>query len=246
MPYTQRLTFPVTANSNGYALYQISARGNACAIPVTVNSLGVGTSYGTGIEPSDQTQIESSFTGYRVVSAGVRVVCTANVTESKGFVTFATVPNSLNATPGLASTDGTTYPEYERYSLAGLDATWVSKPNGTESHDFVAFSEYSEDTKLILGFSGCAATTVVAQVEVIIHLELVAKVGDFAARMTTPPAKADPRLVAAQQHVRRQVPSAAQGTVAVRSKSFVDTAMQVLNTIDTVAPYVSEVAGLFL
>lgn len=241
LPYTQRLTFTVTANANGLALFQISERASACAIPITVNSLGVGTSYGVGIVPSDQADVEASFTGYRVVSTGVRVMCSANVTESKGIVTLATVPENLSATPGLASTDGTSYPEYERYALAGLDANWISKPDGVEAHQFTPFTDYAARTKLILGFSGCTPSTAIAQVEVILHYEYEAKVGDFASRMTTPAAKSNPKHATVQQLVLRQTPSASQGSTMQRSATFIDSAMRLY---DTVSPFLSEALEL--
>jgi hypothetical protein len=235
MAYTQRLTQPVTTDANGNALFQISDRGQAAFVPASLDVNGVVTTFGTGLTPSDQAEIESSFSGYRVVSSGYRVYCTANVTESKGLVLMATIPDSITGTPTVASTTGTNYPEYERYALSGLEASWISKPDGNQAQNFTSFANYAQRTKSILAFSGCTASTVVAQVELIVHLELETIIGDFTSRMATPAPNANPRHATIQQNVLAAVPSSRQGSIEDRTKSFINTAMSVVETVGSYA-----------
>jgi hypothetical protein len=226
--YTARILYTITTDANGHAALQFSGRGQAMVVPASAITVGGGiTSFGAGVAPSGQASLESTFNAYRVVSSGFRLFCSANVTESKGVVCVASVVDNIAVgTPAGLNVNDTGFMDYERFPLADMDATWISKPDGPEARKFIDYTVYPSRTKALITFAGCTPTTTVAVLEGIVHWELESIPDTFSARLATHAEPMKPSRAANAQAVLAQAPGAMSGGTKQRTSSLLSAAEQ--------------------
>jgi hypothetical protein len=220
--YTVKLSRPLNADANGFAGCYLIPGFNNCMRYMT-NFSADGASATTGAWSIEgQIELDQNFSQYRVVSSGFRVFCSANTNESKGFVQLVTAPTgSTNWQVGSMQ-----YVEAEQFSLADLDATWISKPEGPMANLYQLMDAQSDRTVGAALFGGCTPGTTVARVEFVINYELISNPGKFTSTTATQAAPDNPALRMKQSQVLTVAPSAMAGSIQSRSKSLYDYASE--------------------
>lgn len=182
----------------------------------------------------DFSSLDTNFYEYRIVSFGVRVFGSANFDASKGAVTIATHSGDFAIT-GL-DVENSNYLDIQRYPINNCDVTWVSKPQGAESYEFVPLGDPCQRTGVAVIVTGAAASTTVAQIEYIVNIELVPKVELFVSRLATPPRQISPGILKASEMALSEKSAITEGGVEKTGAGFWDTAGKVVDTLERVAP----------
>lgn len=182
----------------------------------------------------DFTNLDTNFFEYRIVSFGVRVFGSANFDASKGAVTIATHSGDAPIT-GL-DIENSNYLDIQRYPINNCDVTWVSKPQGAESYEFIDLANPCQRTGVVVIVTGAAASTTVAQIEYVVNIELVPKVELFVARLATPPRQISPGVLKAAEMTLAEKSAITDGGVDKTGSGFWDTAGKVVDTLERVAP----------
>jgi hypothetical protein len=171
----------------------------------------------------EYTNIYGMFHQYRIVSYGLRVFCSASMSESQGTVVLA-----LQRVPSDFTLYSTQYPEFKVFGLNGLDATMIAKSVGPESDNWTDIGANAERFFMYVGVDGAAAEANVLGVEVTMHIELLPRIG-LGATLTTR-AEPVPRVIKdAQDRVERKIPAIMDGPSEVRSKSMMDYAAEAIS-----------------
>jgi len=224
----------LATNASGQAALFTPAHPNmAYRIASTFSGTNVAT-WQANVTIPDYTNLALVYSEFRIVNFGVRVFCEANPTESKGVVLLATI-DEVPTSPNIA---GTLFPEYERVSLAGMDATWVSRRVGPQSSKWSTFSDTTDydTTTLFIGVSGATATTSVLACEITINYEFIPNQGSAVTHLATPAPPHNPMVETAVQHVAIAEPSAQLVPVRARTSNFWSLAEKALGAVETYGP----------
>jgi len=207
--------------------------------PANIYRLGtvVGDSVTTWASPTtieDYSAMSSLYESFRIVSYGVRVYCSANPTESKGTLAFLTC-DETPSTPNLTSEQ---YVEVLRSPLASADYTWIAKPTGPESNEWVPFTDTTgqNHTTLLLGGLGLTASKAFAAIEITVNYELIPFQGSSVARLATPAEKAIPLVETVAANTLASQPSASAIPQEQRSSNFWDFASTALKGLEQYGP----------
>jgi hypothetical protein len=219
LPYQVKLFLSLTTLATGDAALSIRPGMGAMYAAATSISGGVPTFPAASTSPN-YASIAASFTEYRVVSFGVRVFGSCSLNASQGVVMLGT-----QNTAGASNIGSSNFSDVLRLPLNDCEATWVGRLEGAEN-EFFPIANNADFTNLIIGVTGAAASTAVLGVEVTMNVELVASIDQFISRMVSSPSPSVPQIMAAAQQVARKVKPAQAGTVAARSKSYMELAEQ--------------------
>jgi len=171
----------------------------------------------------EEPSLSVSFSEYRCVSFGVRVFGSAALATSQGTVTIATMPSTGSTGWNISSS---MYTDLLRVPLNDCEVTWVSSPTAVDAQEFVSnaagFIPHMSVCSIML--DGVAASTPCVGIEITYNYELRPTVGNFAAHLASGPSPSAPDLVAAAATVASKRKAAQVGTVAARSKTFMDLA----------------------
>jgi len=189
IPNQVRYTLPITTDSSGRAAVQFKTQLTEFlrSAATFVGSTGEVATWGTPLDIPDYANYGSYFSSFRVVNAGVRVVCSASLTASQGIVTLITTPGSIDD-PDYSLSN---YAEVDRFALAELDAHWIAKPLSSTQSSFISTAATYGDSHNVLTVmvQGAAATTSVLFIEVIMNIELTPALGNsIMSRLATPAA----------------------------------------------------------
>jgi len=224
----------ITTDASGHAALFVPAHPNIMyRTAATFTGTTVAT-WNTNVKIPDYTNLALVYSEFRIVSYGVRLFCEANPTESKGIILMAT----MDEVPTLPDINGTLFPEYERVSLSGMDASWISRRVGPQSSSWNSFSDTTEfdTTTLFVGLSGCTASTAVLAVEITINYEFIPLQGSAVTHLATPAPAVNPLVETAIQHVAVAEPAAQLVPVQRRSTNFWDLAEKALAGLETYGP----------
>jgi hypothetical protein len=160
----------------------------------------------TGENP-DYSAIAGSFSTYRIVSMGVRVIPTSAPVDQAGYIRVITL--SVNPGSTFEST-GSFFEEVADYPMADADIHWISKPIGNQHLEYTSVTSGRGDWETCVLFMGGLGSGGSIRVEVIFNLECQVALGSLTGALATPAADSHPRVLAAAANARGKVSNAHQ------------------------------------
>jgi hypothetical protein len=125
------------------------------------------------------TTAGNKITNYRVVSFGVIIRCTSNVTNASGYLILGTHHCDANVAAATVVAGTTNYAEVETKAIfAGMEYSWVSKPIGADSTRFLDIPTGGATgfnpgwTSLAIEMVGGVANTTALDLEFFCNVEL--------------------------------------------------------------------------
>jgi hypothetical protein len=163
------------------------------------------------------TIFASGCSGYRLVSMGCIVRVVSAVTNTSGIVTLSTAaPNSWTGSV-LAASSPDWIEQYNEPCATGAEYTWISKPYGSESSQFLPLSGSTTTgltnvswTALVVELSAAAAATTL-DVEYFVNVEAQLDVGSSLTHMAPPPTPPNPVAIKLRDTVHQKTPSGHAG-----------------------------------
>jgi len=168
----------------------------------TLDGNGGVTAWGTGQSMTDYSSYASSFSTYRIVSWGVRVIPLAAPTDQSGSITIMTLSES--PTGGTFNPNVSFFEEIEAFPVVGSDIHWVSKPQGVTWKEYVALNTPQNWTNCVIQVVGYP-TTASIMVEVFLNLEAQFNIGSITGAIATPAADHNPHALQLADHTRNRM-----------------------------------------
>jgi len=226
VPYQVRFMVPLRCDGSGSMNVCVGAllkQSYRTAATVVADKITVD---GSWVAVPEQTALESSFTSYRFVSWGVRVVNTSAATTCQGLITAKVLssPPSLEDVGWMGSVI--------RYApLNGVDLTFLAKRRGSASKLYTGTAtvwasgfQFATDC-VSIWITGGQANTTVAQLEILYNLECIPNTNTVAARTATPAALANVRVEQASGNAAALLPGIFQGPYAAVVKRMMGQAL---------------------
>ncbi len=154
---------------------------------------------------TDFAALNSSFSSYRIVSWGVRVIPLAAPTNQSGSIAAITL--SSNPTGANYDTASTFVEEIEMVPVAGADLHWVAKPQGTEWKSYIPMTSTHNWTSVVFAFYGYPSAQEVL-FELFYNLECQVAVGQISGGIASPAADHNPHALALADHTRNRLKQA--------------------------------------
>lgn len=177
-----------------------------------VTNAGIINSWGDQGTSPDVATIQASFTEYRIVSWGVRIIPLLAPTEQSGYFRLITASASPLGDP--LDTTGGLFEEVQDYPVASADIHWVSKPVGNEYKEYVSttggVANWENLTVYTSGMPNSRSRAF--RVEVTMNLELQADMRSIGGSLSTPAADHRPRAIMAADHARNRMKNAHHGS----------------------------------
>ena len=200
LPYTYQWAYPMSSDANGaFALFfapRIGTGTQGCVASGTVSGSGVTTN--VGFDPSPISVLTGA-TGYRVVSAGMRIKCTAPRLSAAGMIHIRSYADP--ATGSLSTYVANTYSASNIQSLPLVEChdIHVILPHSAQLPQvFYPIDSQTVSTFMGAGFCptsvcliGGAASTSAVYIEFIMHVEYVFDDSAGLALAATPAPKFD-------------------------------------------------------
>jgi hypothetical protein len=225
IPYTIRYRTTITTDANGNKVVQFRPSLYTFVLSSATVDAGTGivSAWNVSQEVPEFSDIYAMFSQYRIVSYGLRVFCSAAMSDSQGQVLMA-----LSREDSTFNVSTTNYTDYKVFGLNGLDATMISKSTGPESDQWTPVNTSAERLNMYVAITGGAVSTAVAGIEVTLNVEFTPLVG-LGARLVTPSPAVPRSIKDAQERVERRVPAIMDGPSEVRSKTMMDYAAEAVS-----------------
>ena len=221
MPYQVRTMELITTSStggarsffaSGFGLYcraVATLAGGNWTLPATFEDTGV-----------SKTFLDNNANEIRIVSYGLIIRSIVSATTSSGLVV---VGSTGYLAPAMVFPEGQiTFDESHIQSLApGMELSWISKPIGTDAHNFkdaaawspIAPNAYHDWTSASIEVIGGPNSTAVLSVEVFVNVEFTIATTTGMSSMMPPSKPANALAIKAQQAVHSTVPAIIEGGV---------------------------------
>lgn len=173
LTYCSKDMVPITTDANGSAAIWVTAAPSAAWTKATTIVANGVTVWGSSSVNMFSSTYSSSIDGFRVVTGGVRIISVAPFTSAQGVVVVTEVNNlTLSLLPSLTSLGYGLRSECQR--LVNIDDCYMLRSRGSFTQVYsTALTDANRTTNFLICFSGCAASTVVAEIEMITNYEWV-------------------------------------------------------------------------
>lgn len=161
---------------------------------------GVVTVWNPTVTPVENfTNISDTFSQYRIVSWGVRVVPLAAPTAQSGYISMQT--NGIDATVANYDPYSGFYEEIENYPVAGSEVMWVAKPQGTDWKVYQPIAAGHNWTSLAVFIDGYTGLVLF---ETVFNVEATVQINTIAGALATPAEDHKPHVLTLTDHVRNR------------------------------------------
>ena len=192
IPWQIRSFQTITTDANGSAAVMLQPCLSSfyrTAQTITGSDVTAWNAYST---VEDYTNMLTYFQEYRIVNCGARVISQASATSSQGIIHMITLPE---VSPDI-NWSSNHFPEIDRYTLAGADLHWISKPHAQNDVFQAIVTTGMPNNALCVAVSGAAAATSVAAIEIVMNVEFTPDTESSFSRVAS---NAAPCSVAIQQ-----------------------------------------------
>lgn len=168
----------------------------------TLDGNGGVLTWGSGQAMTDFSSYNTSFSSYRIVSWGFRIIPLAAPTDQSGSITVMTLSDS--PTSGTFNPNKSFYEEIEAFPVVGSDIHWVSKPQGVTWKEYLDLDQPQNWTNAVIQVVGYP-TSASIMVEVFLNLEAQFSLGQITGAIATPAADHNPHALQLADHTRNRL-----------------------------------------
>lgn len=234
---TVRDRFTLTSDAGGHVGCEVRPTiTNMFRLSATAASTEI-TTWGSLVSAVDKAAIDGSFSQYRIVSWGIRVIPVNAVMEQKGSMRVITSPAA--AAPAPFVTSGGLHEDIQTFPNYGSDVHWISKPKGNAHLDYVDITATCSWDRVIVHIVNQEPSKAVAEVEVIMNIECQVDLNSIVASAATPAADHKPHVLTAANKVHTRRPTVHNGsTQSLGSKLWGFAKNALVDVASSAIPYV--------
>jgi hypothetical protein len=221
-----QLKWAVSANSTSGGFVGVAFKPDLSAMRVKASTLDadeVSTWQSSDTSP-DYTSLSTTFSKYRIISWGIRIIPLVAPTDQSGYIRVITShQDPSGSTP--YPTAGGFHDEVHDYPVANSDVHWVSKPVGNTFKNYIDIGDTASwQYVTVVGAGWPASYTSAVRIEVVYNVEAQMEFGQITGALSTRAANHQPRIMAAVDHTRNMIANSVSTSTENFTKGIWDTA----------------------